>query len=248
VFSRHEFVIRRLHSLTGLLPVGGYLAFHLATNAAIVDGLKAYQHRADQIHLLGRTTIFLLEWPLILLPILFHGIVGMMIVSRGKRNLANYPYSGNLRYTLQRATGVIALVFIFWHVFHMHGWIHTEWWLRHVSAPLGGSQFDPKNVATAPLAIQASWWIALFYGVGTLACVYHLANGLWTMGITWGLWISPKAQRRANLPCAALGLFLAVVGMAALVRMATIEVPPRAEAAEAIVDRAAEPLRHDPGV
>ena len=235
VLGRHEFLIRRVHSLTGLLPVGGYLAFHLATNAAIVDGLETYQHRADQIHLLGRTTILMLEWPIILLPILFHGLLGMAIVSRGKRNLANYPYSGNVRYTLQRASGVIAFVFILWHVFHMHGWFHAEWWLRHVARPLGGSRFDPKNVATAPEAIRAAWWIVGFYAVGTLACVYHLANGLWTMGITWGVWTSTKAQRWANVPCAVLGIFLAVVSMAALVRMVTIEVP--AAAAEAEIDR-----------
>ena len=24
------------------------------------------------------------------------------------------------------------------------------------------------------------------YAIGVLASVYHLANGLWTMGITWG--------------------------------------------------------------
>lgn len=38
VFGRHEFVIRRLHSLTGLVPIGGYLCFHLATNAVVLDG------------------------------------------------------------------------------------------------------------------------------------------------------------------------------------------------------------------
>ena len=34
-----------------------------------------------------------------------------------------------------------------------------------------------------------------------LSCVFHLANGLWTMGITWGVWTSPAAQRRALWAC-----------------------------------------------
>ena len=80
IFGRHEFLVRRLHSLTGLIPIGGYLVFHLATNGAIIDGLDAYQHRADQIHRLGPTTILFAEWGLIFLPILFHGIVGTLIV------------------------------------------------------------------------------------------------------------------------------------------------------------------------
>jgi succinate dehydrogenase / fumarate reductase cytochrome b subunit len=123
--------------------------------------------------------------------------------------------------------------------------VHAGWWAEHVAAPMGGSKFDPKDVATAPRAIQASWWIVVFYGVGTLACAYHLANGLWTMGITWGLLAGPNSQRWANVPCAALGLFLAVVGMAALVSMATINVPSTAPAIETDVERGVRNLFRD---
>ena len=234
IFGRYEFVIRRLHSLTGLVPIGAYLCFHLATNAAILDGPQAYQHRADQIQALGPTTLFFMEWGLVFLPILFHASVGLIIVTRGRRNVARYPYVGNWRYTLQRATGVIAFVFIIWHVFQMHGWFHFEWWREHVCGPLGGAKFSPQNApATAAAAIQASTLVGIAYAVGVLACVYHLANGLWTMGITWGVWTSPGAQRRANIPCAAFGLLLAVVGLGALVGMETIQVPTSAPPAEA---------------
>ena len=226
IFGRHEFVIRRLHSLTGLMPIGGYLCFHLATNAAVLDGLETYQRRADQIHVIGPTTLLLLEWSLIFLPILFHGLIGLVIVSRGKRNLGSYPYVDNWRYTLQRASGVIALGFIIWHVFHIHGWFHFDWWTEHIVGPLDGAKFDPEDVATAPAAIQASTAVLVAYAVGVLACVYHLANGLWTMGITWGLWTSPGAQRWANVPCAGVGVVLAVMGLAALVAMQDVELPP----------------------
>jgi len=226
IFGRHEFVVRRLHSLTGLLPIGGYLAFHLATNAAIIDGPDAYQHRADQIHALGPTTILFLEWSLIFLPILFHGLVGMLIVTRGKRNVGAYPYRENWRYTLQRATGVIAFAFILWHVLHMHGWFRWEWWVQHVARPLGGARFSPTDAAaSASAALRSSSWIVAVYAVGVLASVYHFANGLWTLGITWGAWTSPRAQRWANYPCAAVGVALAVIGLGALYSMATVDVP-----------------------
>lgn len=227
ILGRHEFAIRRLHSLTGLMPIGGYLCFHLATNGAVLDGLETYQSRADQIHVIGPTTLFFLEWMLIFLPILFHGLVGMVIVGRGKRNVARYPYAGNWRYTLQRATGVIAFAFILWHVFQMHGWLRMTWWTENLVRPLGGGVFDPTDVATAAAAIQASAVVFALHAVGVLASVYHLANGLWTMGITWGVWTSPTAQRRAGLPCAALGVALAIVGLGALIKMQTIELPDR---------------------
>jgi len=225
IFGRHEFAIRRLHSLTGLVPIGGYLCFHLATNAAVLDGLETYQRRADQIHVIGPTTLLFLEWTVIFLPILLHGLIGLLIVTRGKRNLASYPYAGNWRYTLQRVTGVVAFVFILWHVFQMHGWFRFAWWTEQVARPLGGAVFDPTDVATAPAVIQSSTLVFALYAVGVLASVYHLANGLWTMGITWGVWTSRNAQYWANVPSAAFGLVLAVVGLVALVKMQTIELP-----------------------
>ena len=230
IFGQNEFLVRRLHSLTGLMPIGGYLVFHLATNGAIIDGAETFQHRADQIHQLGTTTILFLEWTLIFLPILFHGLVGMLIVTRGKRNVANYEYRENWRYTLQRASGVVAFVFIIWHVWHLHGWFRWDWWIENVARPLGGAQFDAYHASeTATAAIRASWWVATFYAVGVIASVYHLANGLWTMGITWGVWTSPEAQRRANLPCAAFGVGLMFIGLGALYAMLTVEVGPPPE-------------------
>jgi succinate dehydrogenase / fumarate reductase cytochrome b subunit len=53
------------------------------------------------------------------------------------------------------------------------------------------------------------------------------------MGITWGAWTSPNAQKWANIPCAAFGLILAIVGIGALVGMARTDVegllPPPAQ-------------------
>jgi succinate dehydrogenase / fumarate reductase cytochrome b subunit len=46
--------------------------------------------------------------------------------------------------------------------------------------------------------------------------VFHLANGIWTFGITWGIWITPAAQRWATVACLVFGLGLSVVGLSAL--------------------------------
>ncbi|MEZ6105511.1 MAG: hypothetical protein R3B96_05210 [Pirellulaceae bacterium] len=34
-----------------------------------------------------------------------------------------------------------------------------------------------------------------------LSCIFHLANGIWTMGITWGVWINLSAQPPSGLIC-----------------------------------------------
>lgn len=217
VFGPYEFVVRRLHSLVGLIPIGAYMVVHLATNASMLDGPQMFQSRVDQINSLGPTTLTLVEWTFIFLPILFHGMVGMIIVLRGERNVARYPYAGNFRYTLQRWTGVIAFVFILFHVFQMHGWFRAEWWHDYVARPLGGASFNPQDAAaTAAAAIQSSKLVEVVYLVGVLACIYHFANGLWTMGITWGIWTTPKSQRWANIPAGVGGLLLLVIGLAAL--------------------------------
>jgi succinate dehydrogenase / fumarate reductase, cytochrome b subunit len=217
IFGRHEFIIRRIHSILGLVPIGGFLCFHLATNASILDGAETFQTRVDIIHRLGASTLFVLEWGTIFLPILFHGLIGLIIVTRGKRNLRSYPYGENWRYTLQRWTGGIAMAFILYHVFQMHGWFRLGWWTEYVAHPLGGALFVPENATLSVAAVlHSSKIIVGIYVLGILAAVYHLANGLWTMGITWGLWTTPHSQRWANVPCALFGAGLLVVGWGAL--------------------------------
>jgi succinate dehydrogenase / fumarate reductase, cytochrome b subunit len=107
-------------------------------------------------------------------------------------------------------------VFIFWHVFHMHGWFHGEGWVKNVVEPYGGGLFRPYNAASsAGLALQ-NFVVAALYAIGVLSCVFHLANGIWTMGITWGVWTSPAAQQRALWACGVFGVLLGIVGLSAL--------------------------------
>lgn len=211
-FARNQFLIRRLHSLSGLIPVGAYMVVHLLTNASIWGGGPAFQANVDRIHSLGPFLPFV-EWTFIFIPLIFHTVIGFVIIGGAIPNSTEYPYVKNIRYTLQRATGIIAFAFILWHVLQMH---YLGEPLKRLDPHLF-AQFDPHDAAaTASAAIQYSLVIQLIYVVGVLACVYHLANGLWTMGITWGVWTSVKAQRRADLVCSAFGVGLTILGLAAL--------------------------------
>jgi succinate dehydrogenase / fumarate reductase cytochrome b subunit len=231
-FARNEFLIRRWHSLTGLIPVGAYLTVHLSVNASLLSGPSVFQKNIYQIHGL-EDSLLVVEWAFIFLPILFHGLIGLLIWMRGQSNTRLYPYCSNYRYMLQRATGLIAFAFILWHVFHLHGWFHADWWLEQVAVPLGGAKFRPFSGASTLGAALSGPVVQVLYAAGVLACVYHLANGLWTMGITWGVWTSPAAQRRASWVCGTFGLLLAAVGMTALLAAATVPL----DQARAIEDR-----------
>ncbi len=221
--ARHEFLIRRLHSLSGLIPVGAYMVVHLLTNASVLAGAATFQANVDRIHSLG-PILPLVEWTFIFIPILFHAILGVAFIWGAVPNTSDYPYSSNIRYMLQRATGMIAFAFIAFHIWHLHKY----------GEPFGGGAFDPHHAtSTAGTAIQSALWIQLAYAVGVLACVYHLANGIWTMGITWGVWTSSEAQRKASYACGGFGVLLAVVGLAALSGFRMVDV----EEAAAVEDR-----------
>jgi succinate dehydrogenase / fumarate reductase cytochrome b subunit len=226
--ARHEFLVKRLHSLSGLVPVGAYMVVHLLTNASVLNSSATFQRAVYQIHSLGNV-LPLIEWTFIFIPLLFHAIIGVVIIRGGLPNTGSYTYTSNIRYTLQRATGMIAFLFIMWHVFHMHGWFHFGWWLD-VAEPLGGAQFKPYNAASTLGAAMSGFVFPILYAVGVLSCVFHLANGIWTMGITWGVWISPAAQKRANVVCVIFGVGLAAVSMGALGGAITVDT----EAAKAV--------------
>jgi succinate dehydrogenase / fumarate reductase cytochrome b subunit len=199
------------------------MVVHLLVNASVLSGETTFQKNVYQIHSL-EDALLPVEWAFIFLPILFHGALGVVFVFGGLWNLGSYPYGANIRYALQRATGIMALAFIVWHVFHLHGWFHFDWWLDNIAGPLGGANFKPFSAASTLGEAMSSLTVRILYAVGVLSCVFHLANGLWTMGITWGLWISPAAQQRAYRICALFGVLLAIVGMGALTGTAAIDV------------------------
>jgi succinate dehydrogenase / fumarate reductase, cytochrome b subunit len=223
--TRHQFLIYRLFSLCGLIPVGAFLVVHLLTNASITAGPASFQSRVDLIHSLGPLLVPV-EIAFIFLPMLFHAAVGFVIIANGLPNVGSYPYVGNVRYALQRATGMIAFAFIIWHIWQLH-------WLGR---PFGGGSFDPHHASSTAARALAPLAVSLLYSIGVLATVFHFANGLWTLGITWGLWTSPAAMRRANWVSMAVGVVLAAAGLGAVGGMRGVNV----EEAELIEERMTE--------
>ncbi len=216
VIQRHHFLLRRLHSASGIIPIGVFLCEHLFTNAQILRGAEHFDSDVQFIHSLP--ALRLIEIFGIWLPIAFHAGLGMVYTfTDSKWNTASYRYQGNVRYNLQRITGMAALVFIFVHLWTV------QWGLSFGS---WHTPFDPEHPATsAAAALQFAWWVAPLYAIGMLSCVYHFANGLWTAAITWGLTISTGAQRRWGYVCLVIGIALGLMGLGSIYGFKRLELP-----------------------
>lgn len=240
--ARQEFLLRRLHSLAGLIPVGAFLIFHLWTNAMVALNTPErdfFQEQVDRIHALG-PLLYPVEILFIFIPLAFHAGLGVKMWLQGQPNTTSYPYWGNIRYWLQRVTGVIALVFILIHVWQMH-------WLGGL-LPVGGFfrvHIDSTPAATATTAgvLQDQFWVAPVYLIGILASVFHFANGIWTGLITWGITVGRNAQRKAGYVCAAIGIALGLFGTVSLMSLMRYPNPIKPEHKTAI-HTAEAPERH----
>ena len=132
-FERHYFLMRRLHSLTGIVPIGVFLIAHLVTNSSVLWGKFALRTEAEGKTLVeGGAYYFQKEvtWineevPHLALievtlwvSIAFHSILGVIYALTGRSNVGSYGYADNWRYSLQRISGYVGILFIFYHVAH----------------------------------------------------------------------------------------------------------------------------------
>ncbi len=194
--ERH-FWVRRLHSLSGIVPIGGFLAFHLYENYTATRGADAYNKMTRTLQELPFAVP--MEIAIIIVPLLFHGIYGLFVTSTAKPNVVSNAYMRNWMYFLQRFTGVIVFAFILFHL----------WTTRLVQL----QDHESLDLFRQVQAAVANPWIYAFYLAGILSATLHLANGVWSFSIVWGLTIGPKAQRRMLYVSAAVFLVLSYVGV-----------------------------------
>lgn len=196
--NRH-FVLRRLHSLIGLAPIGTFLVFHLWANSQSRLGPEHYN--LEVVGALQKLNYLpLIELLLIALPLAFHAGYGLVIIRSGRAEPLRYPYLANRRYWLQRVSGVAVLGFLAFHLWMTRAQTLIDPMVR---ADLWGHM---QGLLSQP------WGLGL-YLVGLLLSVFHLANGLWSAAIVWGLTTSPRAQRLGGWASLGFGALLAALGL-----------------------------------
>jgi succinate dehydrogenase / fumarate reductase, cytochrome b subunit len=197
----NSFLLRKLHSLTGIVPIGAFLIEHLISNFEALKGPAAY---AAQVKFLnGLPFVRVLEWVFIFIPILYHALYGLFITFRGRQNVNVYPWAGNWMYLMQRVTGIIAFAYIIQHV----------WRQRFAGVSL------PEHPGAAFHKVQmelSNPWMLAIYAIAMIATCWHFSYGLWLFAAKWGITPGDRARKNFGYICTALGALLIAVGLASL--------------------------------
>ena len=196
-----EFLWRRLHSLLGVVPVGLFLAFHLSLNFTAVGGEEVYNDSTGVMELIPHSLLLAMEWIIIYIPLMFHAFYGVYIAFTATHNTKRFSTFRNWMFKLQRFTGIFLVVFIAWHIFQ-----------TRVQKALGTEvNFDlMADIVSNP-------WMLAFYIVGIISATFHLANGLWTFLVSWGITQSKKSQQITTYITLVIFVLLSIIGVAAIV-------------------------------
>lgn len=181
--------LRRLHSLSGVVPLAAFLIQHLIGNSFTILGQEEYDHHVE--FLIGLPFVVVIEATTIWAPLAFHAALGIAFTFNAKWNPSEYAYQRNFMYVLQRVTGIVTLIFVIQHL---------------ATTRFGLSEAQKHSMfETMLLYFSDNTFLVLFYIVGFVAAAFHMCNGLWSFCIMWGITITKKTQHAVFM--GAMGLF-----------------------------------------
>lgn len=202
------FILRKLHQLTGIMPLGFFLLEHFYTNSKALTGAADFNSAVKDLQSIPY--ILFVEIGGIFIPLIYHAVYGMVITVEMRPNNLHYPYARNWFYTVQRVTGFILFFFITFHVlnfrFGLIPGLNTVSVAHHPDEAFATVAREFRNIP-----------IFIVYLIGITATVWHLANGIWLFLVDWGITIGERAQKITGYACLAFGIFLLAVGINAAV-------------------------------
>src|SRR6266481_955049 len=198
---KRHFVLRKLHQLTGIVPLGLFMMEHFYSNWVAVHGKDEFNQGVEWLH--AMPYLLVLEFGFIFLPLLYHSIYGLIITYEARPNNYAYGHTRNWLYVIQRITGVILFFFIIWHLYEFR--IAST-----IPTAMKGNNVDSFKQVHDRLVLGAEF---AWYVVGIGSVVFHLANGLWLFLVDWGIAIGPRAQKMLGYACAIVGIGLFVFGI-----------------------------------
>jgi succinate dehydrogenase / fumarate reductase cytochrome b subunit len=193
--GHQSFLRSRLASFLAIVPLGVWTFFHLWDNLAAYNGETAWQTSVTE-YKSPFAQLFL--GILVLVPLALHTVWGIGRLFTSQPNNTRYGAYGNLKYLLQRLAAVGVLLFLGAHLWL--ALIHPRFTTGHGEAFADIAhemRFNPPTLVV--------------YLLGTLGVAYHLANGLQTAAMGWGLVTSRTALKR--LEWGVIATFVLLLGM-----------------------------------
>ena len=202
------FVLRKLHQLSGIVPLGLFLLEHFYTNSKALTGAADFNNAVKDLQSIPY--IIFVETIGIFIPLIYHAVYGLVITAEARPNNLAYPYSRNWYYLIQRITGVVLFLFITFHVlnfrFGMIPGLNNQSVATHANEAFSIVSREFRMIP-----------IFIVYMIGITATVWHFANGIWLFLVDWGITIGERAQRLTGYACIAFGVLLLLVGVNAAV-------------------------------
>ena len=196
VDARASFLRARLASALAIAPLGVWTIVHLWNNLSAFDGPDAWQAAVTGYpHPFAEA----LTGILVLLPLAIHVVWGIGRLATSRPNNLRYGTYANLKYALQRLSALGVLLFLGAHL-----------WLALIKPRL--VEGAPEAFADLSHEMHFHTPTLIVYVLGTLGVTYHLANGILTFCMGWGVVKSRAALRR--LEASALVLFAVLLAMA----------------------------------
>jgi succinate dehydrogenase / fumarate reductase cytochrome b subunit len=202
------FLLRKLHQITGIVPLGAFFFVHMFTNSAAMGGKESFNKHVGDIH--DIPYLLFIEIFGIFLPLIFHSVYGVLISAETKPNNILYGYGRNWFYLFQRITGIFLFFFLFFHILNFRFGLIPG--LNET--PIAGNAHLAFDIVAREFAIPV---ILFVYILGVAATAWHLAYGFWLFAADWGIIIGEKAQKYALYACIGLSVMLFAVGTNAAV-------------------------------
>ncbi len=194
------------------MPLTAFFALHLWINARATQGRRAYETWAYAVESIPGRAVF--EVLFIALPLAFHAVYGILIVLDRVPGYPEAPHAHPWSRSMERATGVAALLFVVFHVVAIR--------LPLLTGELVAGDLHPRLVEQLS---TTSWFgvpvAATLYLLGLAATAYHLANGLSRFCLRAGMGETPRARRVLSVSCTLLGSVSFFVGANTVVYFAT---------------------------
>jgi succinate dehydrogenase / fumarate reductase, cytochrome b subunit len=191
---------RRLHALTGVIPLGVFVVLHLLLNGAALAGPSRFDRYVGS---LARSPIEpVVTLLLVGLPFAYHALYGIRRVLRAPPDAEASGYKRPRLDGLMRFTSVILFVFVIAHTIEMR---------------IGRSVAALHTKLTMDLS-TTKWgipFIAFGYLLGIAAVAFHLAYGCYAVLESRG-----RASRRTGIAAIAAGALLFVLGSATVIGFA----------------------------